>query len=414
MWVPIPMTPLEARACPRIISIPAAAKRLQSPVVLAPDQCRSLLDDLANIADPRKRRGRRHALGAVLAVAVAAVLAGARSLAAIGEWAADAPQPVLAALGVRPDPLRRVWRPPGEATVRRVLARVDPDALDLAIGRWLADQQPPPPATRPPPRPAWRQAVAVDGKTLRGSGHHQTAPVHLLAAMDHTSRAVLAQTDVDTKTNEITQFQPLQQRCEGGDLFGCAADLALGQHRAGGVVHRRQQVHRCGLVVAPWAPRNVLPSTATARRRAWSWRSRSASQAPIAVARASASRRARVRRMVASAGTPKQPGACWRAPRAARTGWGASAAHSAIAVIDRAPASTAAAASPKIASSEWRRPRAARGSGTRARQASRRGASVSWSWRGSVRASWVSAAGIGDDSSAGTGVRPGHEAVRTA
>jgi len=104
----------------------------------------------------------------VLAVAVAAMLAGARSLAALGEWAADAPGPVLAALGVCHDPLRRVWRPPAEATVRRVLARVDPDALDRAIGAWLADQQPPAPATRPPPptRPA-RRAVAVDGKTLR-------------------------------------------------------------------------------------------------------------------------------------------------------------------------------------------------------------------------------------------------------
>jgi len=147
--------------------IPTAAQRLDAPVALAPDQCRSLLDDLAKLADPRRRRGRRHALGAVLAVAVAAVLAGAGSLAAIGEWAADAPQPVLAALGVRRDPLRRAYRPPGEATVRRVLARVDPDALDLAIGRWLAGQ-PPPPATRPPParRSAWR-AVAVDGKTVR-------------------------------------------------------------------------------------------------------------------------------------------------------------------------------------------------------------------------------------------------------
>jgi hypothetical protein len=124
--------------------IPTAAKRLDAPVALARAQCRSLLDDLAGIADPRKPRGRRHALGAVLAVAVAAVLAGARSLVAIGEWAADAPGPVLAALGVRRDPLRRVWRPPGEATVRRVLARVDPDALDQVIGRWLADQQPPP------------------------------------------------------------------------------------------------------------------------------------------------------------------------------------------------------------------------------------------------------------------------------
>jgi hypothetical protein len=54
----------------------------------------------------------------VLAVAVAAVLAGAKSLAAIGEWAADAPGPVLAALGVRRDPLRRVYQPPGQATGR--------------------------------------------------------------------------------------------------------------------------------------------------------------------------------------------------------------------------------------------------------------------------------------------------------
>jgi predicted transposase YbfD/YdcC len=197
--------------------IAAIAQRLDAPAALAPDQCRSLLDYLAQVADPRHRRGRRHTLVTVLAVAVCAVLTGARSLAAIGEWAADAPDQVLAALGVRRDPLRRVWRPPAEATVRRVLARVDPDALDLAIGRWLADQQPPPPSTRPPPPPAWRQALAVDGKTLRGSGHHHTAPVHLLAAMDHTSRAVLAQTQVATKSNEITRFQPL---LEGLDLAG--------------------------------------------------------------------------------------------------------------------------------------------------------------------------------------------------
>jgi predicted transposase YbfD/YdcC len=52
-------------------------------------------------------------------------------------------------------------------------------------------------------------AVAVDGTTLRGSGHHGHGQVHLLAVMDHTSRGVLAQTEVDSKTNEITQFRPL-------------------------------------------------------------------------------------------------------------------------------------------------------------------------------------------------------------
>jgi predicted transposase YbfD/YdcC len=38
--------------------------------------------------------------------------------------------------------------------------------------------------------------------------------VHLLAAMGHTSRAVLAQTQVDAKTNEITGFQPLLERLD--------------------------------------------------------------------------------------------------------------------------------------------------------------------------------------------------------
>jgi predicted transposase YbfD/YdcC len=91
--------------------------------------------------------------------------------------------------------------------VRRVLARIDADALDRAIGAWLADQQPPPPTPRPP-----RRAVAVDGKTLRGSGHHGRPQAHLLAAMDHTTRAVLAQAEVDGKTNEITGFRPLLER----------------------------------------------------------------------------------------------------------------------------------------------------------------------------------------------------------
>jgi DDE_Tnp_1-associated len=153
-----------------------------------------VLGYLAQIADPRHRRGRRHPLVGVLGVAVCAVLADARSLVAIGEWASDAPWQVLAALGTRRDPLTGAWRPPGEATVRRVLARVDPDALDRAIGAWLAGQQPPSPAGPSPPGRPPHRTVAVDGKTLRGSGHHRHAQVHLLAVMDQTTRGVFAQT----------------------------------------------------------------------------------------------------------------------------------------------------------------------------------------------------------------------------
>jgi hypothetical protein len=157
MWVPKPMTRPDRRACLLIISYPRG-RSYGRTAALTSDQCRSLLEDLAQLVDPRQRRGRRHALAVVLGVAVCAVLAGARSLAAIGEWAADATGQVLTALGTRRDPLTGAFRPPTEATVRRVLARVDPDALDRAIGRWLTA------STRPLPPAATTTAAATAGR----------------------------------------------------------------------------------------------------------------------------------------------------------------------------------------------------------------------------------------------------------
>jgi hypothetical protein len=61
-------------------------------------------------------------------LAAAAVLAGARSIAAIAEWAADAPQPVRAALGARRDaPSHFAF--PADATIRWTLSRLDADVL---------------------------------------------------------------------------------------------------------------------------------------------------------------------------------------------------------------------------------------------------------------------------------------------
>jgi predicted transposase YbfD/YdcC len=173
-------------------------------------QCPSLAEHLAGVPDPRDPRGVRHTLTSLLLAAVAAVLAGARSFTAIGEWAGDAPPQVLAALGVRYDPLARRFCPPDEATIRRVLEAVDATALEAAVGSWLAARLH---GARPPPEPGRRerQAVAVDGKAVRGTAHVSSngQARHLLAAADQQAGAVLAQAEVDGKTNEITAFAPL-------------------------------------------------------------------------------------------------------------------------------------------------------------------------------------------------------------
>jgi Transposase DDE domain len=129
------------------------------------------------------------------------------------------PQPVLDALGARPDPPSRCRTAPSEATIRRTLARLDPEALTARVAAGLAHRD----------RPDRRRAVAVDGKTLRGATGAQGRQVHLLAAMDHTSRAVLAQRQVDGAPGEVPAFAPL---LAGLDLAGVVVTAdALHTHR---------------------------------------------------------------------------------------------------------------------------------------------------------------------------------------
>src|SRR6266496_4804335 len=152
-----------------------------------------LLAVLAKVTDPRHRRGIRHRLAVILGLEVCAVLAGARSFTAIAEWAADADEQTLARLGV-------TGTVPSESTFRRTLQRLDADAFDDLAGRWAAQ--------RTAPQPGARRVIAVDGKTLRGSGHGGQDSRHLLAALDHACGAVLGQAGVGAKTNEVRREAP--------------------------------------------------------------------------------------------------------------------------------------------------------------------------------------------------------------
>jgi predicted transposase YbfD/YdcC len=186
---------------------------------------RRLLPVLAAVPDPRARRGVRHRLAAILGLALCAVLAGARSFTAIAEWAADTDQATRDALGV-------TGVVPCESTFRRTLQALDADALDEAAGGWA--QQ------RTAPAPGRRRAVAVDGKTLRGSGTAGSPGRHLLAALDHEHGVVLGQADVEAKTNEIPLFTTVLDHI---DLAGAVVTAdALHAQRA----HAGYLVTECG------------------------------------------------------------------------------------------------------------------------------------------------------------------------
>jgi DDE family transposase len=173
-----------------------------------------LFEILCAVPDPRKRRGVRHKIPSILATALCAVLAGARNLTAMAEWAAEQ----------SPETLRRLGstrgKPPSERTYRRTFDAIDVEEIDRRTGTWMAEQQ----------RGLAATALALDGKTVRGSGDGETAARHLLSAIVHDSGVVVAQRAVGAKTNEITQVEAL---LEGLNIQGAVitADALLTQRK---------------------------------------------------------------------------------------------------------------------------------------------------------------------------------------
>jgi hypothetical protein len=86
---------------------------------------------------------------------------------------------------------------PGYNAIWRVLTHLDAQGLDQRLSQWFSQLDP------------QLRALAVEGKTLRGTAGPDGQPLHLLAALSHQTRATLAQTPVPDKTNEITALPDL-------------------------------------------------------------------------------------------------------------------------------------------------------------------------------------------------------------
>jgi len=163
-------------------------------VSVGPCQVPGLLDVLGQISDPRARRGVRHRLACLLAVAVVAVLAGARSFREIGDQAADLPQDILEAVDARVDAATGARVAPSETTLRRIIQSIDAASTDALLCAWIRQHA----SLRAP------AGVAIDGKTVRHSGE-----VRLLSAVTHGRPVVLAQVAVPDDTTEVTQVEAL-------------------------------------------------------------------------------------------------------------------------------------------------------------------------------------------------------------
>jgi predicted transposase YbfD/YdcC len=154
-----------------------------------PDTMIPLVAVFVEMPDWRDPRGRRYSLAAVLALACAAMLCGYRSYSAMAEWGRNYGQALARQLGFA------TGVTPCAATLHTIFRKLDVAEFERRLGRWAEAA-----LAADPPAPV--EAIAIDGKTLRGSAKQGAPGAHLLSAVSHRLGLTLAQVALADKAGE--------------------------------------------------------------------------------------------------------------------------------------------------------------------------------------------------------------------
>ena len=205
------------------VEIPANWNAEQHTEPMTAPRLRSLFECLGEVPECRHARGKRYPLKTVLAIAVAARLAGYRGSTAFAQFAALLSQEQLEAVGAFWSPSKKRYTPPAITTFHNILAALPPETLDNAIGRWTGQHG------------GSHAPVAMDGKDLRGASKQtEDGRRMMVAALVHKTGMVLGQVEVDRKSNEIPAVRELSSSL---DLAGRTVTLDA--------MHAQHETARC-------------------------------------------------------------------------------------------------------------------------------------------------------------------------
>ena len=169
----------------------------------------------AKLKDPRRAHRRLHRLQDIIVIALCAVIAGAQDWQQIETFGRKR----RAWLGGFLELLNGI---PSHDTFERVFNRLKPQAFQACFREWVQAIS-----------AALRiKHVAIDGKTLRGSGSAKLGPLHLVSAWATAQHLSLGQVAVDAKSNEITAIPALLELLDLNgalvtiDAMGCQKAIA--------------------------------------------------------------------------------------------------------------------------------------------------------------------------------------------
>jgi hypothetical protein len=193
----------------------------------------SLLEALSSVPDPRRRRGTRHPLPAVLALLSVATMCGCRSVYAVLQWGRDQGKDMATRLGLARHGI------PTDGMMSNLLRALDRTAFEAALARWARAWT----AAAAAADPDHLEPVSIDGKTLRGARGHAVPGVHLLAAYATRLGVVLNQVPAGANKEEggeitaaplLLQGLVLQGKLITGDAIHAQRKLCGQITRGGG------------------------------------------------------------------------------------------------------------------------------------------------------------------------------------
>ena len=193
-------------------------------IMLSDAQWRSLRAFLDEVSDTRSARGLRYPLRTALTILIGSRLAGCQTLTELSDFGRALSQRTLAGIGSRLRPQTGRYEAPGISSWHYILKRIDAAEVERLLAAWTAEQVLDEPADSEDGEEPL-QAVAMDGKVLRGSydrdlgadGRPRDQPAQQqLSALDLDSGTVIGQLG----------FSGQKDAAEGAALRELALDLA--------------------------------------------------------------------------------------------------------------------------------------------------------------------------------------------
>lgn len=160
---------------------------------------KQLIDEVKTMKDTRQQGKVKHKLSDIVIIVMLSILTGHN----------DFEEMVIFA-EARIDILRKYIGLengiPHKDTIKRVIAILDPNILNLIFYKWLAEIVS---VKNKKIISELDRIIAFDGKTICGSNDIHNRALHILTAFDTDNELVLGQLPVDVKTNEITVMPEL-------------------------------------------------------------------------------------------------------------------------------------------------------------------------------------------------------------